>query len=55
VLTTPALDLLKRWRPDLRVAVAVEDRFRAIFEGNPDVDALLPARAAALRRWRPGL
>ena len=50
VLTTPALDILKRARPDLRVAVVVEDRFRAIFEGNPDVDAILPPDLGALRR-----
>jgi ADP-heptose:LPS heptosyltransferase len=55
VLTTPALDILKRARPDLRVAVMVEDRFRDIFEGNPDVEEILPPRLAALRRWRPAL
>jgi len=55
VLTTPALDILKRARPDLRLAVMVEDRFRDIFEGNPDVEELLPPRLAALRRWRPAL
>ena len=55
VLTTPALDILKRARPDLRLAVMVEDRFRDIFEGNPDVEELLPPRLGALRRWRPAL
>jgi ADP-heptose:LPS heptosyltransferase len=55
VLTTPALEILKRARPDLRVAVMVEDRFRDIFEGNPDVEELLPPRLAALRGWRPDL
>jgi len=55
VLTTPALDILKRARPDLRVAVAVEDRFRSIFEGNPDVDEILAAESGAVREWRPGL
>ena len=55
VLTTPALDILKRARPDLRVAVAVEDRFRAIFQGNPDVDEMLAADWGAVRRWRPRL
>jgi ADP-heptose:LPS heptosyltransferase len=55
VLTTPALDILKRARPDLRVAVAVEERFRAIFEGNPDVDEMLAAEWGVVRRWRPGL
>jgi heptosyltransferase III len=55
VLTTPALDLLKRFRPDLRIAVAVEDRFRAVFDGNPDVDEILPPAAGPLRRFRPAL
>ena len=55
VLTTPALDILRRARPDLRVAVVVEDRFRDIFEGNPDVDETLPPDPAALRKWRPAL
>jgi heptosyltransferase III len=55
VLTTPALAILKRTRPDLRVAVAVEARFRAVFEGNPDVDEILAPEAGALWRWRPRL
>ena len=55
VLTTPALQILKRARPDLRLGVAVEDRFRAIFEGNPDLDVILPPRLGALRAWRPRL
>ena len=33
----------------------VEDRFRAVFEGNPDVDEILPPALGALRRWRPML
>jgi heptosyltransferase III len=55
VLTTPALGILKRVRPDLRIAVAVEDRFRAIFEGNPDIDEILAPEVGALRRFRPAL
>jgi len=44
VLTTPALAVLKAHRPDLRTGVVVEDRFRAIFETNPDVaDILRPS------------
>jgi heptosyltransferase-3 len=50
VLTTPALDILKRFRPDLHLAVFVENRFREIFEGNPGL-----AELAALRRFRPQL
>jgi ADP-heptose:LPS heptosyltransferase len=55
VLTTPALQILKRFRPDLRVAVAVEPRFREIFEGSPDVDSIMPPDLSALRRWHPRL
>src|ERR1043166_4165340 len=55
VLTTPALALLKQHRPDLRMAVVVEDAFRAVFEGNPDVDELLPPEASAVRRFGPHL
>jgi len=55
VLTTPALALLKAHRPDARVAVLVEDRFRAVFEGNPDIDDILGPRAGELRRWRARL
>ena len=55
MLTTPALEILKRARPDLRLAVMVEDRFRDIFEGNPDVDEILPPSLSALRHFRPAL
>ena len=55
VLTTPALRILKRARPDLRVAVMVEDRYRAVFEDQPDTDEILPPRLAALRGFRPAL
>jgi heptosyltransferase-3 len=53
VLTTPALALLKAYRPDLRVSVVVEDRFAGVFEGNPDVDEILPPRISALSAMRP--
>ncbi len=60
VLLTPALRLLKEWRPDLRVSVLVESRFRELLEGNPDVDEVLlpgegsgwPKAAARLRAIR---
>ncbi len=55
VLTTPALQLLKHHRPDLRVAVVVEDRFREIFENHPAVDEVLPPDLARLRAFRPRL
>ncbi|MEI9972634.1 MAG: hypothetical protein WDO73_11565 [Ignavibacteriota bacterium] len=54
-MSTPALDILHRSRPDLRISVVVEDRFRAIFEDNPDVNDILPPSALALRRWGPRL
>ncbi len=55
VLTTPALAILKQSRPDLEVGIVVEDRFRAVFEGNPDLSAILPPSHGLLRRWRPHL
>jgi ADP-heptose:LPS heptosyltransferase len=54
VLTTPALDILKRARPDLRIAVVVEGRFRAVFERNPDIETLLGPSWRELRAWAPG-
>jgi heptosyltransferase-3 len=54
VLTTPALEILKRARPDLCIAVVVEDRFRAVFEDNPDIETLLEPDWRALRSWSPG-
>ena len=55
VLTTPALALLKQARPDLRVAVVVEDRFAPVFEGNPNVDRVLSPNLTAVARWRAEL
>ncbi len=55
ILTTPTIEILKRARPDLEIAVVVEDRFRAIFEDNPAIAAILPPRLTELRRWRPQL
>jgi ADP-heptose:LPS heptosyltransferase len=55
VLTTPALDILRRSRPDLRVSILVEDRFRDLFDDNPDIDDILAPSMAAVRRWRPRL
>jgi ADP-heptose:LPS heptosyltransferase len=55
VLTTPALDILKRFRPDLRLAIFVENRFREVYEGNPDLAEIHPPELAALRRFRPQL
>ena len=55
VLTTPAISLLKQFRPDLRVSVVIEDRFAGVFEGNPDIESILPPTALALARWKPDL
>ncbi|MBV9505419.1 MAG: glycosyltransferase family 9 protein [Acidobacteriia bacterium] len=52
VLTTPALAILRQFRPDLKIGVVVEDRFREIFEGSPDVDQILPPLLARLRGLR---
>jgi heptosyltransferase-3 len=51
VLTTPALALLKAYRPDLRMGVVVEDRWRSLFEGIPRIDEILPPQN--LRPWHP--
>lgn len=40
-LLTPTLRLLKEWRPDLRLSVMVEARFRELLEGNPAVEEIL--------------
>jgi ADP-heptose:LPS heptosyltransferase len=55
VLTTPALALLKSYRPDLRIGVVVEDRFAGVFEGNPDVDEILPPRVPAVSAFPSAL
>ena len=55
VLTTPAINLLKRCRPDLSVGVSVEERYRTIFEGNPAVNEILAPTWQAVRRWKPSL
>lgn len=55
VLTTPAIRLLKQHRPDLEIGIVVEDRFRDIYTGNPDIAALFPPSRTALLGWRPAL
>jgi heptosyltransferase-3 len=57
ILLTPALQMLKEWRPDLKITVVVESRFRELLEGNPDVEELIePGRgsgaAKIAARWR---
>lgn len=49
VLTTPAIELLKGARPDLRIGVVAEPRFAAVFAGNPAVERVLaPGYGAVL-------
>jgi heptosyltransferase-3 len=55
VLTTPAISLLKRFRPDLQIAVVVEDAFAAVFSGNPDIDRILAPNVSEVSRFRPQL
>jgi heptosyltransferase-3 len=55
VLTTPAIALLKAFRPDLAISVVVEDRFAPVFDGNPAIDAILPPSKLAIARWHPDL
>ena len=55
VLTTPGIALLKSARPDLQIGVAVEDRFRDVFAGNPAVTDALEPNWRAVRNWRPTL
>jgi ADP-heptose:LPS heptosyltransferase len=55
VLTTPALALLKRQRPDLKLAVVSEPRFAEVFQGNPDIEEVLPPKLRDVRRWRSAL
>jgi heptosyltransferase-3 len=55
VLTTPALEALHAWRPDLRLVVAVEPPFAPVLEGNPAVAETFLVRgflSAALRLAR---
>ncbi len=55
VLTTPALALLKRARPDLEIGIAVEERFAPVFEGSLNISAILAPTWRPVRTWRPNL
>jgi ADP-heptose:LPS heptosyltransferase len=55
ILTTPALAILKQARPDVHVAIVVEERFKAIFEVNPAVSEILGPDWRAVRRSAPDL
>ncbi|MEJ2009718.1 MAG: glycosyltransferase family 9 protein [Acidobacteriota bacterium] len=47
VLLTPALRLLKQWRPDLRTSVLVDSRFRDLLDANPDIEEVIGLEKAA--------
>jgi ADP-heptose:LPS heptosyltransferase len=49
VLTTPALQLLREYRPDLRIGVVVEERFREVFGGDVLAPSVADVRAFAPR------
>jgi ADP-heptose:LPS heptosyltransferase len=53
VLTTPAIQILQEARPDLVIAMVVEDRFRDVFSGNPRISAIVPPRLGAAAAFRP--
>ena len=55
VLTTPGISLLQRSRPDLQLAVVVEERFAEVFAGNPAIVQVLAPRCQAIRQWKPRL
>src|SRR5882724_8123204 len=55
VLTTPALALLKQARPDLRIALVLEEALAPLFTGNPDLERLLAPSVSEISRWRPDL
>lgn len=55
VLTTPAIALLKRARPDLSLGISVEERFRTVFSDNPAISQILPPTWQGVRKFRPEL
>jgi heptosyltransferase III len=55
VLTTPAIELLHQYRPDLHLAVMADSSFEAVYRGNPAVRAILPPSARAALLFHPKL
>lgn len=55
VLSIPAIRVLKNARPDLKIAVVVEDRFADVYRNNPALDEILPPSARAIRAFKPAL
>ncbi|MCC7237452.1 MAG: glycosyltransferase family 9 protein [Bryobacterales bacterium] len=55
VLTTPAIALLHRYRPDLEIAIMADDAFRPVFAHNPAVRALPRPELGEALAFRPHL
>ena len=64
VLITPAISLLKKARPDLRISILLAQPYQGLLAGNPDVASELIDRASrfpplrtlrAIRRLQPAL
>lgn len=55
VLSTPAIQLLKQHRPDLQLAVVVEDRFAALYRENPQIGFVFSTDLRTLRQFKPDL
>ncbi len=55
VLTTPAIAVLKKARPDLQVGVVAEPSFGAVFESNPLIGQILPPSWQSVRKFGPQL
>ena len=56
ILLTPTLRLLNQWRPDLRISVMIESRFRDLLQGNAALEEILtPGEAAGVGKLRSRL
>ena len=55
VLSTPAIALLKKARPDLQIAVVADSAWAAVYQSNPDLSAVLNPSVQELRTWKPHL
>lgn len=55
VLSTPAISLLKKYRPDLEIGLAVEPRFQEIYANNPDISEIFEPHSRAVRAFAPRL
>jgi len=55
ILTTPAISILKQARPDFSISVVVEERFAALFQGNPDIAEIFLPKPPGLRKLQPHL